>query len=62
MSSHFAKFERVLSLQKQVQEFFNYLDLMNGNYRTGNVLITMGEDFHYQDAHKWYRNLDKLIL
>lgn len=47
---------------KQVQEFFNYAELLNDKYRTGNILITMGEDFNYQDAHMWYRNLDKLIL
>lgn len=23
--------------------------------------MTMGEDFHYQNAHTWFKNLDKLI-
>jgi lysosomal alpha-mannosidase len=30
-------------------------------YTTSNVILTMGEDFHYQDAHTWFKNLDKLI-
>ena len=31
------------------------------NYDTNQILFPMGEDFHYQDAHIWYKNMDKLI-
>lgn len=34
---------------------------MSGHYKTNNVIITMGEDFNYQDANMWFKNLDKLI-
>ena len=34
---------------------------MSNDYKTNNVLITMGEDFNYQSAHMWFKNLDKLI-
>lgn len=32
------------------------------HYRSNNIILTMGEDFNYQDANMWYTNLDKLIL
>ena len=31
------------------------------HFMTNNIILTMGEDFHYQYAHAWYKNLDKLI-
>lgn len=34
---------------------------MSDSYKTNNILVTMGEDFHYQVAQMWYKNLDKLI-
>lgn len=34
---------------------------MTNVYQTDNVLITMGEDFFFQDAEMWFANLDKLI-
>lgn len=34
---------------------------MSQGYRTNHILVTMGEDFHYQNANMWYKNLDKLI-
>ncbi|XP_023803917.1 lysosomal alpha-mannosidase-like, partial [Cyanistes caeruleus] len=30
-------------------------------YRTRHILMTMGSDFHYENAHLWFKNLDKLI-
>jgi len=30
-------------------------------YKTNNIMLTMGEDFNYQNALKWFKNLDKLI-
>lgn len=45
----------------QVDEFIQYVTNMSSMYRTNNVIITMGEDFNYQSAHMWYKNLDKLI-
>lgn len=31
------------------------------SYATNHTLVTMGMDFHYRDANKWYTNLDLLI-
>ncbi|XP_041033071.1 lysosomal alpha-mannosidase isoform X1 [Carcharodon carcharias] len=31
------------------------------HYRTKHIIMTMGSDFHFQDANMWYTNLDKLI-
>ncbi|XP_058677472.1 lysosomal alpha-mannosidase [Ammospiza caudacuta] len=30
-------------------------------YRTNHIIMTMGSDFHYENAHLWFKNLDKLI-
>lgn len=49
------------NVPRKVEAFFNYVRIMSANYRTNNVIITMGEDFNYQDANMWFKNLDKLI-
>lgn len=41
-----------------------FVDLMRkqaNNYATNHTVVTMGMDFYYKDADRWYRNLDKLI-
>lgn len=45
----------------QVDDFVSYVMNMSQAYNTRNVIITMGEDFNYQSAHMWFKNLDKLI-
>lgn len=30
-------------------------------YATNHIMLTMGEDFNYESAREWYKNLDKLI-
>ncbi|XP_037910288.1 lysosomal alpha-mannosidase isoform X2 [Hermetia illucens] len=49
------------NVDKRIGQFFSYVKNMSQHYKTKNVLITMGEDFHYQNANIWYMNLDKLI-
>ncbi|CAG9122903.1 unnamed protein product, partial [Plutella xylostella] len=44
-----------------VAEFLNITSKMATGYTTDNILVTMGEDFQYQDALMWFKNLDKLI-
>ena len=45
----------------QVDDFVRYVTNMSQAYNTQNVIITMGEDFNYQLAQMWFKNLDKLI-
>lgn len=49
------------NVDSKVDNFIEYLDNVTQVYTTNNVLITMGEDFNYQDAEVWFKNLDKLI-
>lgn len=30
------------------------------SYKTNQIILTMGSDFMYSNAHQWYKNLDKL--
>ncbi|XP_071068877.1 lysosomal alpha-mannosidase-like [Dasypus novemcinctus] len=42
----------------------HFLDLVYKQvqyYRTNHTIMTMGADFHYRYAKKWFNNLDKLI-
>ncbi|KRT79199.1 glycoside hydrolase [Oryctes borbonicus] len=50
------------NVDRKVNTFFAYLNNVTKAYATNHVIITMGEDFNYQAAHTWYKNLDKLIL
>ncbi|XP_018323399.1 lysosomal alpha-mannosidase-like isoform X2 [Agrilus planipennis] len=49
------------NVERKVNSFLQYVETMKTNYRTNNLLITMGNDFNYQDADVWFKNLDKLI-
>ncbi|KAJ8982143.1 hypothetical protein NQ317_011289 [Molorchus minor] len=49
------------NVDKRVDDFFGYVKNMTKVYATNNVIVTMGEDFNYQDADVWFKNLDKLI-
>ncbi|XP_050319281.1 lysosomal alpha-mannosidase isoform X2 [Bactrocera neohumeralis] len=49
------------NVKRRVDEFIAISRNMSKGYRTDNILVTMGEDFHYQDANSWFKNLDKLI-
>lgn len=49
-------------LLTQVNMLLTYFALVELKYRSNNILITFGDDFHYQDANSWFNNIDKLIL
>lgn len=51
----------ILYSSTQVDDFVSYVTNMSQAYNTNNVIITMGEDFNYQLAQMWFKNLDKLI-
>ncbi|XP_024086113.1 lysosomal alpha-mannosidase-like [Cimex lectularius] len=46
---------------RKVGEFLYLMKTYSKSYNTRNVLVTMGEDFVYMDAHMYYKNMDKLI-
>ncbi|RZC32509.1 lysosomal alpha-mannosidase, partial [Asbolus verrucosus] len=49
------------NIDRKVDDFFAYLQNVSKAYTTDNLIITMGEDFNYQNAHTWFKNMDKLI-
>lgn len=48
------------NMDKKVAEFVNYTYFQSNSYATDNVIMTMGEDFNYQNANMWFKNMDKL--
>ncbi|RZF46632.1 hypothetical protein LSTR_LSTR014959 [Laodelphax striatellus] len=47
--------------EERVQTFLKYVEKQRSSYDSNNILITMGDDFNFQSANSWYKNLDKLI-
>lgn len=45
----------------QIEEFATFTKRQALSYRTNNIILTMGDDFHYMSAQMWFKNLDKLI-
>lgn len=44
-----------------VDTFVEAANELKRHARGNHVIMNMGSDFHYENAHAWYRNLDKLI-
>lgn len=49
------------NVDKKVEEFLAYTKFQASQYKTTNLIMTMGNDFVYSNAHRWFKNLDKLI-
>lgn len=49
------------NVNKKVSDFLKYTHEQANAYKTSNLIMTMGSDFQYSNAHRWYKNLDKLI-
>nr|XP_051693807.1 lysosomal alpha-mannosidase isoform X3 [Oryctolagus cuniculus] len=41
--------------------FLDVATYQRQSYRTNHTVMTMGDDFHYENANMWFSNLDKLI-
>ena len=50
------------NVDEKVNIFLNYTMDQRTYYKTNNLIMTMGSDFQYSNAHRWYKNLDKLIF
>jgi len=44
-----------------VEKLVNLAKRYQASYATNNVMFPMGTDFQYQDAHIYFKNMDKLI-
>ena len=49
------------NIDAKARDFISYVRTQHKYYSSNHILLTMGMDFHYQAAHTWYKNLDKLI-
>lgn len=49
------------NIQHKAAHFANMMMKQSEFYATNHTIVTMGMDFHYRDANKWYTNLDLLI-
>lgn len=50
-----------LNADYRAREFISLVKNQATKYLTNNTIITMGMDFFYRDAGKWFRNLDRLM-
>ncbi|XP_057283787.1 lysosomal alpha-mannosidase [Pezoporus wallicus] len=44
-----------------VSTFLDIATKQAEHYRTNHIIMTMGSDFHYENANLWFKNMDKLI-
>ena len=49
------------NVDKKVNDFIQYTMNQYSQYKTNSLIMTMGSDFQYSNAHLWFKNLDKLI-
>lgn len=49
------------NVDARISAFADFVKRQAGYFRTNNVILTMGDDFHYMSAQMWFKNLDKLI-
>lgn len=49
------------NVKERVELFIKRSCEQASHYKSGHVMLMMGEDFNYQNANTWFKNLDKLI-
>lgn len=49
------------NIRAKAMDFIAHVRKQAKTYATNHTIITMGMDFYFRDAKKWYHNLDKLI-
>lgn len=50
-----------MNQEQKARQFIRHVRHQATMYATNNTIITMGMDFYFRDATKWYTNLDRLI-
>nr|XP_022904701.1 uncharacterized protein LOC111416832 [Onthophagus taurus] len=64
LSDHFDNWPSQSSFNPKPPEIIGFADFINTQaqyYTTNNIIITMGDDFNYQDALSYFSNMDKLV-
>ncbi|XP_060071778.1 lysosomal alpha-mannosidase-like [Ylistrum balloti] len=49
------------NVKQKVADFIKAAHDQMKHYHTNSIMMTMGSDFQYQNAHTWFKNMDKLI-
>ena len=49
------------NVKETVDRFVKVTCQQASQYKTNNIILTMGSDFMYENANLWFKNLDKLI-
>ena len=49
------------NVEERVDLFVKEVCQQAKSYKTDHIMLTMGADFQYENALRWYKNLDKLI-
>ena len=49
------------NLPERISAFLEFLQEQAAHYRSGNIMLTMGGDFSFQNAHQYFTNLDLLM-
>ncbi|KAG8181687.1 hypothetical protein JTE90_014820 [Oedothorax gibbosus] len=49
------------NVEERVSKFIEAAENQANSYATNHIVMTMGNDFNYQNAATWFTNLDKLI-
>ncbi|KAG9442660.1 hypothetical protein H6P81_018514 [Aristolochia fimbriata] len=49
------------NVQERINDFINVAKAQANVTRTNHIMFTMGDDFRYQYAESWFKNMDKLI-
>jgi len=50
-----------VNVKERVDAFVEVTCEQAEHYKTNNIILTMGSDFQYENALRWFFNLDKLI-
>lgn len=50
-----------MNVQERVDAFVKITCEQAKSYKTNHIILTMGSDFQYENAHRWFINMDKLL-